>query len=119
MVIGSAIQTNIPIVMKDELLDKVEEIKYLGIMMDNKLNFKYHLKYVEKKVIKKVYFLNRMRNKLCQDEKRLLYKSLVVPHIDYSSAILFMCNQTELKNIQKLQNRAMRSILLRKIDMQV
>ena len=31
--------------------------------------------------------------------------------IDYSSAILFMCNQTELNNIQRLQSRAMRSIL--------
>ena len=63
MVIGSAIQTNIPIVMKDELLDKVDEIKYLGIMIDNKLNFKSHLKYVEKKVSKKVYFLNRREKK--------------------------------------------------------
>ena len=52
-----------------------------------------------------------MRNKLCVEEKKLLYKSLVVPHIDYSSAILLMLNQSEINGLQKLQNRTMRIIL--------
>ena len=43
----------------------------------------------------------RMRNKLVE-EKKLLYKSLVVPNIDYSNAILFMCNQSEINGLQKL-----------------
>ena len=111
MIIGSAIESRKQIVINSELIEKVNSIKYLGIMIDSSLNFKDHLSFVQKKVSKKVYFIGRMRNKLCVEEKKLLYKSLVVPHIDYSSAILFMCNQSEIIGLQKLQNKAMRMIL--------
>lgn len=41
----------------------------------------------------------------------LLYKSLISPHIEYCSTILFNLNQNEICKIQKLQNKAMRIIL--------
>lgn len=41
----------------------------------------------------------------------LLYKSLISPHIEYCSTILFNLNQNEICKIQKLQNKAMRITL--------
>ena len=62
---------------------------------------------------KKVYFMGRMKRKLDKDTKLLLYKTLIVPHIDYSSSILFLCNSNHMDSIQRLQNMIMRHILLR------
>ena len=60
---------------------------------------------------KKVYFISRMRNKLDKESKKILYKSLVVPSIDYCSTILFMCNEQELRTLQVLQNKVPRAVL--------
>ena len=60
---------------------------------------------------KKVHFISGMRNKLDKESKKILYKSLVVPSIDYCGTILFMCNEQELRTLQVLQNKVLRPVL--------
>ena len=54
-----------------------------------------------------------MKRKLDRDTKCLLYKTLIVPHIDYSSSIPFLCNSCEIDQLQRIQNVALRHILLK------
>ena len=42
-------------------LKRVETITYLGIIIDDKLRFKNHCKYILKRKDKKMSFLNRLR----------------------------------------------------------
>ena len=86
------IVTDNEVIIGGTTIEKVETMKYLGVIIDNKLNFKEHFEYVNKKMAKKVYFLSRMRKKLDQETKKIIYKSLVVSQIDYCSSILFMSN---------------------------
>ena len=117
MCIGSPSSINnlpeIEIVMEQQVIERVSEMKYLGIMIDENLNFKEQIKNVVNKVSKKVYFLGRMKRKLDRDTKCMLYKTLIVPHIDYSSSILFLCNSCEIDQLQRIQNVALRHILLK------
>lgn len=85
-------------------------MKYLGVVIDDRLNFKENLVMVYKKMSKKVNFLVRNRKRLDYDTKLLLYKSLIAPSIDYCSSILFLMNETDFRRLQKVQNRALRSI---------
>lgn len=96
-------------------LTQVDNIKYLGIMIDQKLNFKEHLTYTHKKIAKKVYFLGRLRNKMDRSTKLLVYKSLILPHIEYCSSILFLTTDQEIHGLQLLQNKALRHILKRDV----
>lgn len=59
----------------------------------------------------KANWLRRMKKKLDRTTKLMLYKTLIVPHIDYCSSVLFLCNNEDLKALQKVQNVAMRAIL--------
>lgn len=92
-------------------IEKVDTMKYLGVVIDEKLNFKENIEYLRKKMTKKVSFMMRMKKRFDQDTKLLLYKTLVMPHLDYCSSILFLNNDTDLKMLQKQQNRALRTIL--------
>ena len=40
-----------------------------------------------------------------------LYKSLIVPHIDYCSTVLFLLSDPQINDLQKIQNRCMCLIL--------
>jgi len=46
------------------VIDRVETMKYLGVIIDDKLRFHDHCDYIVKKVGKKVSFLNRIGNSL-------------------------------------------------------
>lgn len=92
-------------------VEQVHVMKYLGVMIDSKLKFKENVNYVSKKIAKKVGLLGRLKRKLDLNTKCLLYKALIAPHLDYCSSMLFLNNDTEIRGLQKLQNRALRIIL--------
>lgn len=91
-------------------LEVVNEIKYLGVVIDNKLNFKSNTNTVIKKMSKKIGFLRRNSKKFDFNTRLLLYKSIKAPHIDYCSSVLFLCNEGQMTQLQRAQNRALRAI---------
>lgn len=88
------------------------EIKYLGVVIDNKLSFLNHLDYVKKKLIKKLALFRRINDKLNAYTKIILYKSIVAPHFDYCPSILFCLSDSRIKELQKIQNKYLRNILM-------
>lgn len=113
MIIGKKICGEISekIVIDNVIVDSVSSYKYLGITVDSKLNFKEHVDNLCKKVAKKVGVLARTRRNLNYLSSVNIYKTIIAPHFDYCSSILFMCGKEEFSRMQKLQNRAMRVIL--------
>lgn len=92
-------------------IDQVSVYKYLGMMIDNRLNMKAHIEYASKKIAKKVGFLARISRRLPMQHRILLYKSIIAPHFEYCPSVLFTCDENQIAKLQKLQNRAMRVIL--------
>lgn len=110
------IEKSLHILLGDEKIDFVEEMKYLGIILDNKLNFNAHTEYLRGKIIKKYHVMRRIDKKTTAYSQILLYKSLIAPHFEYCSSILFLLNKNQLNTLQKLQNKIMRLILKVKYD---
>lgn len=73
--------------MDATVLECVEAIKYLGIMIDNKLSFVNHCDYMLKKIGKKTSFLNRIGNKITPYVREIVYKSIIAPHFEYYAII--------------------------------
>lgn len=48
--------TNEDVKIEDQIVQKVSVIKYLGVMIDDKLEFKEHIDYICKKIAKKTFF---------------------------------------------------------------
>lgn len=97
--------------VKNEKIKEVTETKYLGIIIDNALNFDSNANYVAKKIAKKINVLYRLNHNVSNYTKCILYKSIVLPHFDYCSSVMINYSQNKLDIFQKLQNRAMRVIL--------
>lgn len=93
-------------------IERVKSIKYLGFIIDEKLNFNEHMEYTCKKIGKKIGFFKRIRSKLSVLTSINIYNTIIKPHFEYGSTILYTCcNKTQLERLQKLQNKAMRAIL--------
>ncbi len=101
------IPEDIEVKIGGNLIEKVSEIKYLGVIIDDKLNFLRHLEYIKKKLA----MLKKIGSKLDAITKTTLYKSLVAPHFDYWPSILFSLSKTRIQGLPKIQNKAMQNIL--------
>lgn len=94
-----------------EEIERVETIKYLGVMLDEKLNFNEHIDYTIRKAARKFGVLCRIGRYLTTEAKINVYKSLIAPHFDYCASILFLATRQQLKRMQVLQSKVMRLIL--------
>ena len=70
--------------------------KHLGLMLDEKLNFEYHLK------AKRVKFNKKLQNRLPRQVLLTIYKSLVRPHLDSGDIIYDQTNNESF--CQKLES---------------
>jgi len=92
-------------------LERVDKIKYLGVIIDDKLQFKDHCDYMLKKIGKKTSFLNRIGSFVSPYTRCIVYKSIIAPHFEYCATLLIGMGETQLNKLQIAQNRAMRVIL--------
>jgi Reverse transcriptase (RNA-dependent DNA polymerase)/Endonuclease-reverse transcriptase len=100
-----------PIVINETNLEIVHIMKYLGVMIDSNLKFNDHVSYVIKKAGTKINYLCRISKKLSKKTKILLYNCIISPHFDYCASVLWQTKDENVRQLQLLQNRAMRAIL--------
>ena len=86
------------------------EINALSIIDEN-LTFESHIKNIYKNVCQKLGAIRKTR--ICMDNRTslTLYKSLVLPIIDYCDVVYMTANKANLQKLQIVQNIARRIIL--------
>ena len=87
-----------------------EEIKILGIYIDENLNWNKQIKYVKKKSMNAILNLNRMKHILPERTKILLYNAIVTPHFSYADVVWNGCSKANSTKLQAAQNFALRII---------
>ena len=93
-------------IINDTCLEQIEHFTYLGLTIRHDLNWTHHVNKISNKISKNIGILNRLRHVFPQNILKLLYNSLVMPHINY--CILAWGNTSS--RITKLQKRAIRII---------
>ena len=78
--------------------------------MDETLSWEAHISEVVSKVAKVLAALRRLRPICPQSILVTIYKSLILPHLDYCSAVWGCIGNGLSQKLQKLQNRAARII---------
>ena len=106
-VVPDVLIQNIPI-------SRVTHCKYLGVIIDEHLDWNKHIEYLGKKIAKDIYLLKRIRSYLTQETALTFYKSIIQSRFDYCSIVWGNAGKGILDRLQKLQNRALRIIL--KVD---
>lgn len=102
---------NVDIELCGEILERVDNYKYLGVMLDSKLKLNVHADCIIKKLDKKLGFLWRNKSKLNYDSKITYFKSIVLPHFDICASVLMMCDKGKIDEMEKIQRRFIRLML--------
>ena len=95
----------------DDRLSLVPSFKYLGMTLDSTLNFNQHLLSVTKTVLHKLHLLSKMKRHLDDDTAVDIYKSMLLPYLDYADVIYDKANAGLLRKLQIVQNKCLRLCL--------
>lgn len=87
-------------------VERVFDIKFLGITIDNRLNFNSHVKVLSRKLSCIIGVMSRMLSFVPPNIIKLLYFSMLYPHIIYGICVWGGCGVTNTNKIKRLQNRA-------------
>ncbi len=92
-------------------LEQVKVYKYLGVWLDETLNFHHHINVTCSKINKRIGMIKVARKFLDLDTTLLLYKSLVLSVFDYADIIYMHTSLENLNSLQVLQNNFCRIML--------
>ena len=71
-----------------QVIDIKPILKILGVTLDNKLSFKDHVTIMLKKAYAKIAALRRIKRLIPSSIMISLYKTYVLPHLEYCSPLL-------------------------------
>ena len=94
----------------DRQIKRVESTKFLGVLIDENLTWKDHIKYVESKISKNLGLLYKAKNYLNKKALMSLYFSYIHPFVNYGNIVWASSNRTNLKKINSQQKHAVRMI---------
>uniref|UniRef100_A0A3B3B6W1 Reverse transcriptase domain-containing protein n=1 Tax=Oryzias melastigma TaxID=30732 RepID=A0A3B3B6W1_ORYME len=69
------------------VINNVSEVKFLGVILDNKLSWKLHIDYISKKISKNIGILYKVKRILDKDALHILYCSLIAPYLLYCNEV--------------------------------
>ena len=101
---------NLELSIRGKELDIVQKTKYLGVQIDCSLDWKEQIKAVSAKVSRAIGFLKHAKKFLPRVTLENLYTGIVEPHFRYCCSVWGCCDSREIKQLQKLQNRAARIV---------
>ena len=71
------------VIFDDTPLEKVAYTKFLGIIVDNKLSWKFHIDNICKTISRNIGIIHRLKFYIPVSSLLMLYSSLILPYLNY------------------------------------
>ena len=103
----TSIQSHLVLTFDNCPVIKTTHHKHLGLILDEKLNFKEHLKEKMSKAYKGIAVLRKLQNIIPRNSLLTICKSFIRPHTDYGDIIYHQPNNVSIcQKIESIQYQA-------------
>ena len=110
MLMSPNVQYNLqrPLILNGKYVQHVNTFNYLEVLLDDQLTFTPYYKLVKRIVEKKNFCLSKIRKYVNSRTAILIYQQAILPLLEYAGFVLGSCNIGQKRELQKLQNNALR-----------
>ena len=91
-------------------INRTNEAKFLGVIIDEHLSWKSHITYIKGKIAKNIGIMNRLKFLLSEKTLLSLYSMLVLPYLNYCNIIWASNKPSRINPLLLLQKRLVRII---------
>ena len=109
---GKKIAGPVSIKISNQEIARVDHTKFLGVIIDEKLNWSNHINSVKRKVAKGIGIICKAKRWLTQNTLSTLYYSFIYPYMQYGVLAWGYTYKSYLDPLIKMQKRAVRLIAL-------
>lgn len=95
----------------NETIIRAQHVTFLGIHIDDELEWGEHINHIAKKISSGCYAINANKRYLSTSNLITLYYSLVHSHLSYGNMLWMSAYQYRLRRLEVLQNKAVRNII--------
>ena len=92
-------------------IKRATEIKYLGLLLDEKLNYNEHVQSICNPLLKYFGIFNHIKHKVNKKTARQLYNAFVFSRIKYGIETYGNCSERNVSKIQTMQNKLLKLLL--------
>ena len=103
--------SNFSVLINQNLIEKSECVKYLGVYLDNKFSLKTHVDKFRKEVLKVYGMIDKLRYYVPLSTLKIVYFSIFHLHIQYSLLNCGRASRSILYKLKILQNKILRVML--------
>ena len=92
-------------------LERVSSYPYLGVWLDEQINFNKHASSIIGRTTAKLYQLKKLRYLLNNKAALMIYKNMILPIVEYGNIYMRSTTKENRKKLQTLQNKALKCAL--------
>ena len=100
------LRRDLRLTLNGTVLQRVEDSKFLGIVIDQHLTWKNHIDYITKRILRIRGLLCRIRFYVNQTHLKMLYNSLIYPYLHYGNIVWANNYPKRLDTLFKLQKKS-------------
>ena len=100
----------VTLLINKQAIEEVEYVKYLGVLLDAKLTFNYHINILSKKISRAVGVLYKLRPFVTPRILTSVYYAIAYPFLLYGITIWGNANNTLIRPLHILQKKIVRMI---------
>ena len=93
-----------------EIIKRVQHTKFLGLIIDDQLQWAAHIKHVKSKLSSSLYAIRTAKHILSISQLKTLYYSMVHPYLEYGLLLWGAAHRTHLKPLEIIQRKSIRLI---------
>ncbi|XP_043219624.1 uncharacterized protein LOC122380493 isoform X1 [Amphibalanus amphitrite] len=100
-----------PLCINNDPIPIVDEVKYLGVILDSRMNLHSHVEYIKSRVQKRMAVLKCVAAKSYGADRIILtrmYKAMIRPILEYASYIIDGPHTRRVESLETLQNACLR-----------
>ena len=91
--------------IEGESISEVPKTKFLGVMIDQKLNWQHHISYISCKVAKGIGIIIKLRKILINESLQSLYYAFVYPYMMYCNPVWGNASAVHINKLHVLQKK--------------
>ena len=110
MVFGKKCMSSADVKLNNISLEKVAYTKFLGVYIDDQLNWLVHIQTISRKIAKVIGTMFKIREKVDSEILVMIYNTLILPLLSYCCEIWGNTYETRLRILKLLQKRVVRVI---------
>ena len=102
-------RTQLPkLTLNNEETDFVKVFNYIGVKLDDQLNYEHFIKETAKLIAHKMYLFSKIRMYINKRQAITIYKTKNLPYFDYGDILYIGTHQHNLTKLHTLQNMGLR-----------